>query len=117
MLDDPDSSTKDERQSPSTANKKVRKQNIISPNVAAALERTGTTNRNASIIIKALIQDKHMKMDQESSYSISHKTIRLTRQNRVKEMAKEVTLFFILFYKCYAVHTKNLKFISFSVSK
>lgn len=73
--------------------KRPRKVNIISSNVAAALERTGTSNRNASIIFKALIQDKHMRMEEESNYSISHRTIRLTRQSRVKEMAEEVSFY------------------------
>lgn len=73
--------------------KRPRKFNIISSNVAAALERTGTSNRNASIIFKALIQDKHMRMEEESNYSISHRTIRLTRQSRVKEMAEEVSFY------------------------
>lgn len=73
--------------------KRPRKVNIISSNVAAALERTGTSNRNASIIFKALIQDKHMRMEEESNYPISHRTIRLTRQSRVKEMAEEVSFY------------------------
>lgn len=73
--------------------KRPRKVNIISSNVAAALERTGTSNRNASIIFKALIQDKHMRIKEESNYSISHRTIRLTRQSRVKEMAEEVSFY------------------------
>lgn len=90
MVSDPDVQDIDENHEPEA--KQVRKQNLISPNVAAALERTGTSNRNASIILKALIRDKHLKNEHEASYAINYRTIRLTRQRRVKEMAEEVII-------------------------
>ena len=68
-------------------NQKKKKIEIVSQNLASALDRTGTSDRNAMMILTPAIQSMGCKSDE---VSLSRQTIRRRRLESREKLAKEI---------------------------
>lgn len=65
---------------------------LITSKVATTLDRVGLSNRKASMILEALIEDKHI--EKPAASPVSHSTIRRARMKNREELSAEVHVLF-----------------------